>query len=1064
MAYYPLPEDADFFDRIYHKKEFYRNRKLPLIASEDQCQKAAEEFEFQSQQRLIRNYINPHTPYRNLLVMWGTGVGKTLGAIGIAENFRPYIRKVREKTNSRPYIYIVSSHEARNNFIKELFSQFIEPPYINDAEREKLTKLSRISGTKSGAILYDNYKRELESRLIDPTKGGYYKFMGYGVFQNRTLGAKFRTDTKKLIKTTEGEYKRKRSMKTIDNMDNSILIIDEAHRIEGIDWGKSVELMIARSKNLQVLLLTATPMINLPGEIVQMLNFLLPIGKKIKKKDIFEQDNLTLKPKALEIIGKRSQGYVSYLRGVNPYTFPRRIEEGQILTQFGFKYTHLIQCPMSPLHLRTYEQQFADKKPTFISEDRGLLDMVLPNPDNPELGIFRTHEINTVLAKASHEFLQEHKIQIAYDSRDPKNVIITGDILLQDNLKKYSNKFYKALKNIIKSLRPENGPVLVYDELIVGIGLRLFEQILLRNGFDLYDIHQSVEYNQRHAAPNTLCALCGKLQHQPTDHDWVPAKIIILYGKIEHNYRNKIVELVNSYQNKHGTVIKVILGSKITGESIDLKRMREVHILNFQPNIPSIEQIIGRAIRHCSHVGLPQAQRTVKVFKYVSSMPNEPSIEEKIYLRAEKKHIIIKKIERVLKINAIDCALNKFENVLDEEVRQYKDCETKKNPHKLCSAQCDYQPCDYKCAWEAGKSKELDTSTYKLYFYHDEVKQIKKAIKTLFGSDIVMTYDDIVAKIKNMGIDLLEDRYIHLALDDMVRQQTIVLNEYGYPGYIIYRGKWYIFQPADNPDDSIPLLERLIPVEIEDSYQVRLKDYLQFQKTKTEEEKLTKTTLMEKIIAADNIAKVGRILGKATFRTQQQFIEEAILSDTTSKIMGTKLSKNQADFNQKILQFYQSYLITNKQLEESDYLSTDTFSTETTKDDNLIVGHTFGKRPRCLTNAGWEHCVKDFTKKVKPVRENNIIVGLIEKDNANKFVFKLRPPIDVQRYIDRRRIPRGFVCNQSNSKKTIADIATQLEIETHNTSIQELCDKIEIELRRREDRDKGKIKWFYSFL
>ena len=1089
MSYYPDTKDKDFFERVYHKKEFYQNRKKYIDDPKEfeaQCDRTAEEFELQTQQRLVRNYINPHTPYRNLLVMWGTGVGKTLGAISIAENFREYIRKIREKTTSRPFIYVVSSHEARNNFIKELFSKFVSPEYITDAERRKLVKLGKQTDTKAGSLQYDAYKRELETRLTDPAKGGYYKFMGYGVFQNRTLGAKFRTDTKKLVKTEKGDYKRKRSMKTIENMDNSVLIIDEAHRIEGIDWGRSVELMIARSKNLRVILLTATPMINLPDEIVQMLNFLLPIDQKIKKKEVFEPDNFTLKPGALNVIGKKSQGYVSYLRGVNPYTFPKRIEMGVVLKQFGFKYTHLVPCPMSPLHLRTYQQQFAEKKPTFISEDRGLLDMVLPNPEDKNIGIFRTSDINTILARADTDFLQKHGIELARDPRDTKNIIITGSILKENNLKTYSDKFYRVLKNILKSLVPDNGPVLVYDELIVGIGLLLFEQVLLRNGFDLYDLSQSVEYNQNNAAPGTLCVLCGRLKkdHKQSERSgcprWYPAKLIVLYGKIEHNQRNKIVGLLNDFQNKNGIIIKAVLGSKITGESIDLKRIREVHILNFQPNIPSILQIEGRAVRHCSHVGLPQNQRNVKIFKYVSSIPGEkePSIEEKIYLRAEKKHIVIKKIERVLKENAIDCALNKFENIIEEEMRHYKDCETKKNPGKLCSALCDYQDCNYKCVWEpssvgTGKDlkkfkelfvKDLDTSTYKLYFYKEEINKIKKSIAKLFGIDIIWSYDDIKREIKNMGIDLLEERYIHLALDEMVREKSIVLNEFGYPGYILYRGHWYIFQPSDSPDDGLPLLERLVPVELPDTREVSIRSYLEARRVKTEEERMTKEDITDKIIAAVDVAKVGRILGKLSMKMQQRLLEDAILSETVSRTTKTKLESGQAEYNKKVLEFYKDYLVTNKQLEDSGFASSDTFSTESVQIDDLIVGHLLGKRPRCLTDTGWENCVKDFTKRRKIAKENNIIIGFIDKDRTNKLVFKLRPPIDPRQFIDRRKIPRGFVCSQSSNKKLIQKIVEKLGLQKERGSIQVLCDKIEVELRRREIKNKGKSKWFYEYL
>ena len=47
----------------------------------------------------------------------------------------------------------------------------------------------------------------------------------------------------------------------------------------------------------------------------------------------------------------------------------------------------------------------------------------------------------------------------------------------------------------------------------------------------------------------------------------------------------------------------------------------------------------------------------VNVYRYVVSLKGELSSDEKLYQKAEKKYILVKKVERVIKEAAIDCPL-----------------------------------------------------------------------------------------------------------------------------------------------------------------------------------------------------------------------------------------------------------------------------------------------------------------------------------------------------------------------------------------------------------------------
>ena len=58
----------------------------------------------------------------------------------------------------------------------------------------------------------------------------------------------------------KSEIKREFSIDKIDNLDNTLLIIDEAHHLTKNEWGEAIMKIKRKSKNLRILLLTATPM------------------------------------------------------------------------------------------------------------------------------------------------------------------------------------------------------------------------------------------------------------------------------------------------------------------------------------------------------------------------------------------------------------------------------------------------------------------------------------------------------------------------------------------------------------------------------------------------------------------------------------------------------------------------------------------------------------------------------------------------------------------------------------------------------------------------------------
>jgi hypothetical protein len=67
-----------------------------------------------------------------------------------------------------------------------------------------------------------------------------------------------------------------------------------------------------------------------------------------------------------------------------------------------------------------------------------------------------------------------------------------------------------------------------------------------------------------------------------------------------------------------GELIKIFMITASGAEGLDLKNTRYVHLMEPFWNFVRVEQVIGRAVRICSHKNLPEEYRTVEAFIYMS--------------------------------------------------------------------------------------------------------------------------------------------------------------------------------------------------------------------------------------------------------------------------------------------------------------------------------------------------------------------------------------------------------------------------------------------------------------
>jgi superfamily II DNA or RNA helicase len=386
---------------------------------------------------------------------------------------------------------------------------------------------------------------------------------------------------------------------------DTLLIIDEVQNmvsLSGTFYTVLKKLIDNSDDTLKILLLSATPMFDRPNEIGLTLNLLKPKIEFPIGSD-FNQQFLSNNGK-YDIINKDefinlSKGLISYYRGAPPYTYPEEI----------FK---VVKCQMSDFQYKSYL--------TALSIEDDFVKGAFKNVD--------------ILNLPSNFFLGPRMVSnIAFPNKcigQSGFSCFTEETLLLQNVGNFSIKFLKIFKKMKKS----EGPVFIYSNFKDLGGLRSFIKFIEYHGYQNYKTHG--EGKNRYA---------------------------VWSGDESHKMKEEIKKVFNQKTNKDGSLIKLIMGSPSVKEGVSFKRVRQVHILEPYWNMSRILQIIGRAIRFCSHSDLLKNQRNVQVYLYLATRTNKKTIDQYIWALAQEKSNLIEKFENILKEVAIDCKLFYNRNV-----------------------------------------------------------------------------------------------------------------------------------------------------------------------------------------------------------------------------------------------------------------------------------------------------------------------------------------------------------------------------------------------------------------
>ena len=952
---YPNLNDPNFNIKIAEKKEFYDTKydgEIYENVKEHADDLANADFELSPHQAFVKNFLSSQTPYNSLLLYHGLGSGKTCSAIGVSEEMRDYLKQMGMSRR----IIIVASENVQDNFKLQLF----------DERKLKLVDgLWNIKACIGNKLLKEinpmNMKGIPREKVISQIKAlinNSYLFLGYGQFANYIIKTihydeedleeikfkKMEKDDKKHKEKTKIQVLQdikitfnKEIIKRIrSEFDNRLIIIDEVHNIRISDDNENkkvaiyLEYLVKAAENVRLLFLSATPMYNSYKEIIWLLNIMNMNDKraKIDIKNVFDA-NGNFKKNGEELLIRKATGYISFVRGENPYTFPYRVYPNEFSKENTFplpgekggkKYPEY-QMNKKPIDdkdknriLSLYLNTIGDcnscgicqacsykyiiyylRNKNFAVTTKTGVKREMPNFENMEsfgytllqnpLESLIISYPNDNLKKALEDITRKSSSQSSKGGKntssnleieseleslsssseneillDPKDLTGKkglnrmmnfideksppkkgsyeykqstldkyGKIFSKEIIGQFSSKIKCILDHIVSPTgEVSEGIILIYSQYIdsglIPMALALEEMGFTRYGKDVEPLFKT--------KPTEVVDV-RTMKPPKNKKDFMPARYSMITGdpRLSPNNDFEVKGLTNDDKNNgniKGHKIKVVLISKAGSEGIDLKFIRQVHILEPWYNMNRIDQIIGRAVRNFSHKDLPFEKRNVQIFMYGTLIADseEEAADLYVYRVAEYKAIQIGKVSRLLKETAVDCIINSEQtNFTQDKLNDGKDTKQLLSTGDVIdfkigdapySAACDYmEKCMDKDDCRPNKKikeDDLNEDTYSEQFIMTNSEKILQKIRMLMKESFFYK--------KNILRDLINipkkypDIQIFAALTYLIEDRNEpIIDKYDRTGYLINIGDYYLFQPSELREKNISIFDRSVPID-----------------------------------------------------------------------------------------------------------------------------------------------------------------------------------------------------------------------------------------------------------
>lgn len=354
--------------------------------------------------------------------------------------------------------------------------------------------------------------------------------------------------------------------------------------------------------------------------------------------------------------------------------------------------------------------------------------------------------------------------------------------------------FSSKYAEICQIVMHEPGNAFVYGEYVEGSGVVVLGLCLEALGFERYNESRSMFAGvvgggakpfcssdeqgaaTRRVRPNILPY--GAMN--PKSGRRQPFRYALLTQETTEAKFHSLMEAMNSYENRHGDYIKVLISSRVGRDGINVNNVLQIHLIGPEWNQSNIYQALSRGLRATSHENLLDEERRrliaagqnpdtarvmVKVYKHAAISPQYGTecVDYRMYQKSEEKDRSIRRILRFMKQTAVGCQVHYNRNVRAGDIDG--------------SQACDYDVCRYQCV--DPPPEEIDYSTYDILYADEEVEEVISHILNTFRQRNALTLDEIERLLPQF-----RPKYIVMALEQLVIHRRPLTDRFGYTSYL----------------------------------------------------------------------------------------------------------------------------------------------------------------------------------------------------------------------------------------------------------------------------------------
>jgi hypothetical protein len=245
--------------------------------------------------------------------------------------------------------------------------------------------------------------------------------------------------------------------------------------------------------------------------------------------------------------------------------------------------------------------------------------------------------------------------------------------------------------------------------------------------------------------------------------------------------------------NAPGSEVRAVLGTEVASQGLDFKGVREMHVLEPWYNMSRVHQVVGRAVRRCSHVHLPPDRRNVTVSIHCltrgGGADREETVDEKCLRFAATKQSLIDRVADALRAASLDCDL------YHAPAGGAPVAQVIASGRRVPSSAVQRTRASVgACAMPWRVPRKPDMSTFHPFAYRQLVDMCAWDVRGALLRRQALTYDEIREELGPAANDLTLSLALDMLLDDFRNGRWLA------PMKMLYVGNMYVLLPEAMQD------------------------------------------------------------------------------------------------------------------------------------------------------------------------------------------------------------------------------------------------------------------------